>query len=93
LKKTTSEAWISKENVLIMLQVVVVMFLLTVAFALLIWYDNPIDAVKLAQVSSGSYVNDYCLLQPLSLFRGFGIGTGSSKWHTGRLGRLLSKEY
>lgn len=42
-------------------QVVSIIFLLTVVFALLIWYgmyDNPIDSVKLAQVSPISHIHD-----------------------------------
>lgn len=48
-----------KINFLILVQVVFVIFLLTVTFAVLIWYgmyDNPIDSVKLAQVSLCSLV-------------------------------------
>jgi hypothetical protein len=49
----------------ILLQAVLVIFLLTVAFAVLIWYgmyDNPIDSVKLAQV----YANFFALVILLS---------------------------
>ncbi|KAG0577506.1 hypothetical protein KC19_5G161500 [Ceratodon purpureus] len=42
--------------------VVSVIFLLTVAVALLIWYDNPVDSVRLAQV----YANFFALVILLS---------------------------
>lgn len=51
---------VSEVEALTSLQVVLLIFSLTVAFAALIWYgmyDNPIDSVKLAQVSSFLHVH------------------------------------